>query len=120
MVAGIIGVGVGVGVGVGDGVGVGLTATPLFQTNFFPDLMQVKVLFPTTDLVPALVHLAPALVAETEGLLCINNAKIVVRRQSATVLLNFFLLKFIGIIGPILAILKKPGPMNKRFVSQFQ
>jgi hypothetical protein len=30
-----------VGLGVTVGVGVGLTiATPLFQTNFFPDLMQ--------------------------------------------------------------------------------
>jgi len=66
---------------IGDGVGVGLPSEiPLFQTNFFPDLMQVKVLFPTTDLIPTLVHLAPALVAETEGLLCINNAKMVVRR----------------------------------------
>ena len=38
------GVGVGVGVGVGDGVGVGVgdaNLTPLLQTNFFPDLMQV-------------------------------------------------------------------------------
>ena len=25
-------------------IGVGFTGTPLFQTNFFPDLMQVKVL----------------------------------------------------------------------------
>ena len=34
----------GVGVGVGDGVGVGVgdaNLTPLLQTNFFPDLMQV-------------------------------------------------------------------------------
>jgi hypothetical protein len=41
-----IGVGVGVDVGVDDGVGVGvgvgfLTVTPLFQTNFFPDLIHV-------------------------------------------------------------------------------
>lgn len=42
------GVGVGVGVGLGAGVGIGLgvgvaflTTTPLFQSNFFPDLMQV-------------------------------------------------------------------------------
>ena len=36
------GVGVGVGVGVEVGVGVGFfTATPLFQSNFLPDLMQV-------------------------------------------------------------------------------
>ena len=55
-------VGVGVGVGVGDGVGVGegvsdgvgvgegvgvafLTVTPLFHTNFLPDLTQVYVFF---------------------------------------------------------------------------
>ena len=46
-----IGVGIGevvgevVGVGVGDAMTVGfLTATPLFQTNFFPDLIQVNLL----------------------------------------------------------------------------
>ena len=37
-----VGVGVDVGVGVGVDVGVGLgVATPLFQTNFLPFLMQV-------------------------------------------------------------------------------
>ena len=43
-----VGEGVGVGVGVGEGVGVGVgegvglaTGTPLFQTNFFPDLVHV-------------------------------------------------------------------------------
>jgi hypothetical protein len=52
----VVGVGVGVGVGVRVGVGVGValgvgvgdgvaTATPLFHTNFLPDLMQVYVLF---------------------------------------------------------------------------
>jgi hypothetical protein len=41
---------------------------PLSQTNFLPDLIQVKVLFPTTDLLPTLVHLAPALVAECAGI----------------------------------------------------
>ena len=53
-----VGNGVGVGEGVGDGVGVGegvgvdegvgvafLTVTPLFHTNFLPDLLQVYVLF---------------------------------------------------------------------------
>ena len=42
--------------------------TPLFQTNFFPDLMQVKILLPATDVTPTLVHLVPALVAECAGL----------------------------------------------------
>ena len=37
-----VAVGEGVGVAVGEGVGVGFTtATPLFQTNFLPDLMHV-------------------------------------------------------------------------------
>jgi hypothetical protein len=56
-------------IGVVEGIGmIFFTATPLFQTNFLPDLMQVNVLFPTTDLVPTLVHLAPALVAECAGI----------------------------------------------------
>ena len=40
-----------------------LLITPLFQIVFLPDLMQVKVLFPTTEVIPAFEHLAPALVA---------------------------------------------------------
>ena len=41
-----VAVGEGVGVAVGEGVGVAVgegftTPTPLFQTNFFPDLMQM-------------------------------------------------------------------------------
>ena len=40
-----------------------LLITPLFQIVFLPDLMQVKVLFPTTEVIPAFEHFAPALVA---------------------------------------------------------
>ena len=36
---------VAVGVGVGVGVGVDLIVTPLFHTNFLPDLIQVNFLF---------------------------------------------------------------------------
>jgi hypothetical protein len=63
-------VGVGVGVGVGStglrtgfttGFGAALIATPLFQTSFVPDLMQVNFLPPAVAVAPALVHLAPAL-----------------------------------------------------------
>ena len=36
-----VGIGVGVAVGVAVGVGVGFKTTPLFQTNFLPDLVQV-------------------------------------------------------------------------------
>ena len=78
-------VGVGVGVGVATGVGVGvtatvglLTATPLSQTNFFPDLMQVKVLPDATDFAPALLHAAPALTAA-----CAGTSGIAMARQSS-------------------------------------
>jgi hypothetical protein len=52
---------------VGADAGVGFepatTFIPLFQTNFFPDLMQVKVFAPTTDVTPIFEHFAPALAA---------------------------------------------------------
>jgi hypothetical protein len=41
-------------------------STPLFQTNFLPDLIQVKVFAPTTDLTPTFWHFAPALAAALE------------------------------------------------------
>jgi hypothetical protein len=41
---------------------------PLFQTNFLPDLIQVYVLFPTTDLLLIFVHLAPAFTAAFTGI----------------------------------------------------
>ncbi len=67
-----VGVGVGVGVADGEGVGVGVTvgvatgvgglmATPLFQTSFLPDLMQVNFFPPAVAVAPIFVHLAPAL-----------------------------------------------------------
>jgi hypothetical protein len=65
-----IGLGVGVGSGVEDGEGDGitvatgdgfLTATPLFQTSFAPNLTQVNFLPEAVAVAPALVHLAPAL-----------------------------------------------------------
>jgi hypothetical protein len=71
-----VGVAVGAGMGVGEGVGVGsaglktgfrvgcgaaLIATPLFQTNFVPDLTQVNFLPEAVAVEPAFVHLAPAL-----------------------------------------------------------
>jgi hypothetical protein len=59
---------VGVGVGVGEGTEVGvatgegfLIATPLFHTSFVPDLMQVNFFPLAVAVVPALLHLAPAL-----------------------------------------------------------
>jgi hypothetical protein len=76
----VVGVGVGVKVGIGLSVGVGsgvedgegegvtvatgdgfLTATPLFQTSFAPNLTQVNFFPDAVTVVPALAHLAPAL-----------------------------------------------------------
>jgi hypothetical protein len=46
----------------------GLVAeNPLSQTNFFPDFMHVKVLPETTDFIPAVLQLDPALTAEYAG-----------------------------------------------------
>ena len=66
------GVGAGVGstglnTGFGDGFGAALIATPLFQTSFVPDLTHVNFLPDAVAVVPALVHLAPALTAAKEG-----------------------------------------------------
>jgi hypothetical protein len=61
-----VGVGVGVGVAVSVGVGVGvafLTATPLFQTNFFPDLTQVYLIPDDVLVFPSVLHVVPGLTA---------------------------------------------------------
>jgi hypothetical protein len=42
--------------------------TPLFQTNFFPDLMHVNDLLETTDLSPTFLQVPPALVAAFTGI----------------------------------------------------
>lgn len=58
-----VGVEVALGVSNGDGFGVATTFTPLLQTNFFPDLIQVY-LYPKTVVVDFnLAHVAPALTA---------------------------------------------------------
>jgi hypothetical protein len=50
-------------VGVAAGVGVDgfTTATPVFQTSFLPDLVQVNFTFATVEVAPALVQVAPDL-----------------------------------------------------------
>ena len=67
-VGGGVGVGDGDGDGDGEGVGVGVAtgagffiATPLFQTSFVPDLIQVNFLPDAVAVDPTFVHLAPAL-----------------------------------------------------------
>jgi hypothetical protein len=59
-----VGVGsTGLKTGFGDGFGAAVIAIPLFQTSFVPDLTHVNFLPDEIDVVPALVHLAPALTA---------------------------------------------------------
>jgi hypothetical protein len=54
--------------GVGEGFGAAaLIVTPLFQTSFVPDVMQVNFFPPAFTVAPALVHLAPALTAAKDG-----------------------------------------------------
>ena len=83
------GVGVGDGSCVGDGEGVAtgvgfLIATPLFQTSFLPDFMQVNFLSPDVDVAPTLEHLSPALTApfaDSRGAFRINR-KLTTRSQA--------------------------------------
>ena len=42
-------------------------AMPLLQTNFFPDLTHVYVFDEANDVIPALVHVAPAFTAAFAG-----------------------------------------------------
>jgi hypothetical protein len=87
-----LGTGVGVVVGVGVGVGVGFTiATPLFQTSFLPDLMQVN-FFPAAVAVdPALVHLAPALgVAAWTGVARVKSKTRIMRRGVFLIMIMAF------------------------------
>jgi hypothetical protein len=81
-----VGEGVGVGVGVGEGVGVGLTtATPLFHTSFLPLLIHVYFLPAYVEVIPAFLHVAPALTAATAFRGIANRA---IARSAPT---NFFM-----------------------------
>jgi len=42
--------------------------TPLFQINFLPDLIHVKVFPDATDVIPIVLQLAPALTAAFAGI----------------------------------------------------
>jgi hypothetical protein len=55
---------------VAEGVGFeATTVTPLPQTNFFPDLIHVKVFPEVIDLIPAFAHTPPALAAAFTGII---------------------------------------------------
>ena len=75
------GVGVGAGVGVTTGAGF-LTATPLFQTSFVPDFIQVNFLPEAVAVEPTFVHLAPALgVAAWRGVASERSRAIAIARR---------------------------------------
>ena len=70
--------GLGVGVGKGEVVGVETGAavfigTPLFQTFFLPDLIQVNVLPFTTEVWPTFLHAEPVFTAASARLVKLNN-----------------------------------------------
>jgi hypothetical protein len=82
------GVGAGVGstglnTGFGDGFGAALIATPLFQTSFVPDLIHVNFLPDAVAVVPAFVHLAPALgVAAWTGVARVKSKTIAIASRT--------------------------------------
>ena len=61
---------------IGSGFGVTIF-TPLSQTNFFPDLIHVKVLSETMEVKPAVLQAVPALTAAKAGVNCISNNGII-------------------------------------------
>jgi len=59
---------VGVGDGVGEAIGTGFgSATPLFQTNFFPLFTHVYFLPLYVEVAPAFEHLLPGVTAATDS-----------------------------------------------------
>jgi hypothetical protein len=63
-----------------------LVLTPLFQTNFLPDLMHVKVLPDATEVIPALLHLAPALAAAFAGTIGVAMKRANIDKNAITLL----------------------------------
>jgi len=62
------------------------TFTPLFQTNFLPDLTQVNVLPAATEVIPALVHFAPALAAAFTGMRRVDMERESIDKNAITLL----------------------------------
>ena len=50
--------------------------TPLFQTNFLPDLMHVNVLLDTTDVIPTFLQAPPALTAAFAGIRGVDRKRV--------------------------------------------
>jgi hypothetical protein len=81
----------GVGVVVAGGFGVAALGifTPLFQTNFEPDLMQVNFFAPTICVAFNLVHLAPALAVAAFA--CIGTSKVAIKVRTDTEIAAFLM-----------------------------
>ena len=77
--------------------GVALTATPLSQINFLPDLMHVYFLFETVLVVPALVQEEPARPAPNVGVAVRNRevtAKMTVSERALRCIARGYLSQF--------------------------
>jgi hypothetical protein len=68
------------------GFGAAFIVTPLFQTSFVPDLMQVNFFPATVAVVPALVHLALALTAANDGAAITDSASMRARKKRERVM----------------------------------
>ena len=68
------------------------TATPLSQTNFEPDLMQVNFLVPTICVAFNLVHLAPALAVAAFA--CIGTSKVAIKVRTDTEITAFLMPRY--------------------------
>ena len=83
--------GVGVAIGVGEATGVGLTTgftnTPLFQTNFLPDLIHVYFFPAIVEVAPTFAHADPALGAAA----CKGDARRANDNTDATIAKRFFI-----------------------------
>jgi len=65
------------------------TATPLFQTNFFPDLMHVNFLPDETEVTPALEQDAPALTAAFTGIMGMDRKRESIDKKVITLFFRF-------------------------------
>jgi hypothetical protein len=78
---------------VGADAGVGFepvtTFIPLSQTSFLPDLMHVKVLPDATEVIPTLLHLAPALAAAFTGIRGLDRRRESIDKKVITLFFRF-------------------------------
>ena len=68
------------------------TATPLSQTNFEPDLMQVNFFAPTICVAFNLVHLAPALAVAAFA--CIGTSKVAIKVRTENEMAAFLMPRY--------------------------